>query len=265
MRREYQDTFVPGMQAIRSALVEGETLKDFSWEDMRAVLPDVLSDIRVREINGTAKDALDYAENDGTGLKVIAIGGDKLARGLTLEGLCTSYFLRTARMYDTLMQMGRWFGYRDGYLDVCRLYTSQEMVEWFGHIADAAEELRQEFDNMVAAGATPKQFGLRVKSHSVLTVTSRAKMRNARAMQLTYSGDLLQTIVFPNRQGRHHGELQGHRSLHRCAWTVAGSERAVLRARRSKVERPSLARSTCAAASSLSCGTTGHILPVSGS
>ncbi|SNT41084.1 Z1 domain-containing protein [[Luteovulum] sphaeroides subsp. megalophilum] len=200
MRTEYQETFLRGMQGIRSALVEGETLEDFSWADIRAVLPDVLSDIRVREINGTAKDALDYAENDGTGLKVIAIGGDKLARGLTLEGLCTSYFLRTARMYDTLMQMGRWFGYRDGYLDVCRLYTSQEMVEWFGHIADAAEELRQEFDNMVAAGATPKQFGLRVKSHSVLTVTSRAKMRNARAMQLTYSGDLLQTIVFPNRK-----------------------------------------------------------------
>jgi hypothetical protein len=200
MRKEYEETFRPGMQGIRSALVEGEALEDFSWADIRAVLPNVLSDIRVSEINGSAKDALDYSENDGTGLKVIAIGGDKLARGLTLEGLCTSYFLRTARMYDTLMQMGRWFGYRDGYLDVCRLYTSKEMVEWFGHIADAAEELRQEFDNMVAAGATPKQFGLRVKSHSVLTVTSRAKMRNARAMQLTYSGDLLQTIVFPNRK-----------------------------------------------------------------
>ncbi|WP_130931114.1 Z1 domain-containing protein [Pseudomonas sp. Sample_24] len=200
MRKEYEETFLPSMQGIRSALVEGEALEDFSWADIRAVLPNVLSDIRVREINGSAKDALDYAENDVTGLKVIAIGGDKLARGLTLEGLCTSYFLRTARMYDTLMQMGRWFGYRDGYLDVCRLYTSQEMVEWFGHIADAAEELRQEFDNMFAAGATPKQFGLRVKSHSVLTVTSRAKMRNARAMQLTYSGDLLQTIVFPNRK-----------------------------------------------------------------
>lgn len=200
MRKEYEESFLQGMQGIRSALVEGETLEDFSWSDIRAVLPDVLSDIRVSEINGTAKDALDYAENEGAGLKVIAIGGDKLARGLTLEGLCTSYFLRTARMYDTLMQMGRWFGYRDGYLDVCRLYTSHEMVEWFGHIADAAEELRQEFDNMVAAGATPKQFGLRVKSHSVLTITSRAKMRNARAIELTYSGDLLQTIVFPNRK-----------------------------------------------------------------
>ncbi|MBA1140689.1 Z1 domain-containing protein [Mesorhizobium neociceri] len=200
MRAEYETVFLPGMRRIRSALVEDEKLEDFEWSALRAVLPDILTDIRVREINGTAKDALDYVENEGTGLKVIAIGGDKLARGLTLEGLCTSYFLRTARMYDTLMQMGRWFGYRDGYLDVCRLYTSEEMVEWFGHIADAAEELRQEFDNMVAAGATPKQFGLRVKSHSVLTITSRAKMRNARAMQLTYSGDLLQTIVFPNRK-----------------------------------------------------------------
>ena len=76
MRIEYEATFLPGMQMIRVALVEGETLDDFSWSDIRSVLPDVLSDIRVREINGTAKDALDYVENDGTGLKVIAIGGD---------------------------------------------------------------------------------------------------------------------------------------------------------------------------------------------
>jgi hypothetical protein len=200
MHSEYETKFITGMQQIREAFPHDDGLVDFEWEDLRQILPDILSDIRVREINGTAKDVLDYVENENSGLKVIAIGGDKLARGLTLEGLCTSYFLRTAKMYDTLMQMGRWFGYRDGYLDVCRLYTSDEMIEWFGHIADAAEELRQEFDNMVAAGATPKQFGLRVKSHSVMTVTSRAKMRNARSMQLTYSGDLLQTIVFPNNR-----------------------------------------------------------------
>ena len=198
MRREYESVFAPGMHAIAGALVEDEPERIPSWPEVREILPDVLSDIKVRQINGTAKDALDYAENAATGLKVIAIGGDKLARGLTLEGLCTSYFLRTSKMYDTLMQMGRWFGYRDGYLDVCRLYTSRELIEWFGHIADASEELREEFDNMVAAGATPKQFGLKVRSHSVLTVTSRTKMRNAKPMSLTYAGDLLQTIVFPN-------------------------------------------------------------------
>ena len=200
MKAEYETIFVPGMRSIRDAFVEGETLNNFAWNEVRSVLPDVLSDICAREINGTAKDALDYIENESTGLKVIAVGGDKLARGLTLEGLCTSYFLRTARMYDTLMQMGRWFGYRDGYLDVCRLYTSKEMIEWFGHITDAAEELRQEFDNMVAVSATPKQFGLRVKDHSVLTVTSRAKMRNAHAINLTYSGNLLQTVIFSKRK-----------------------------------------------------------------
>lgn len=199
MQNDYEKRFVPGMQRTRELLIPDERLPDFTWAEVREVLPEVISDIKVREINGSAKDALDYAENETTGLKVIAIGGDKLARGLTLEGLCASYFLRTARMYDTLMQMGRWFGYRDGYLDCCRLYTTEEMIEWFGHIADAAEELRQEFDNMVAAGATPKQFGLRVRSHSVLTVTSRSKMRNARPMHLTFSGDLLQTIVFPPR------------------------------------------------------------------
>jgi hypothetical protein len=166
-----------------------------AWEDVRRVLPEVLPDIQVRMINGTAKDALDYVEHSNTGLKVIAIGGDKLARGLTLEGLCVSYFLRSTKMYDTLMQMGRWFGYRPGYLDICRLYTTSELTEWFGHITDAAEELREEFDLMVASGGTPKQYGLKVQSHPVLMVTSRLKMRAAKSLMLSFSGQLLETVA----------------------------------------------------------------------
>lgn len=165
------------------------------WEEVLAALPLVMGDIEVRSINGTAKDALDYAA-PGAALKVIAIGGDKLARGLTLEGLCVSYFIRTTRMYDTLMQMGRWFGYRHGYLDLCRLYTSSDLVRWFGHIADASEELREEFDFMVAAGLTPEKYGLKVKSHEVLTITSPLKMRNSETLSLTYSGTRPQTILF---------------------------------------------------------------------
>ena len=146
-------------------------------------------------INGTAKDALDYVEHRGRGLKVIAIGGDKLARGLTLEGLCTSYFVRTTKMYDTLMQMGRWFGYRPGYVDLCRLYTTGDLVEWFGHIADASEELREEFDAMVERGDTPENYGLRVQSHPILLVTSPLKMRSAETLSLSYSGSLVQTVA----------------------------------------------------------------------
>ncbi len=197
MQDEFETEFTDSMVRIRESFPDEIEYKKLYWSNISAVMSEILEDIEVREINGSAKEALDYSDNEITGLKVIAIGGDKLARGLTLEGLCTSYFLRTTKMYDTLMQMGRWFGYRDGYLDVCRLYTTPEMIKWFGHIADAAEELRQEFDNMVAAGASPKDFGLRVRSHSTLTVTSRAKMKSAKPVHFTFSGDLLQTITFP--------------------------------------------------------------------
>jgi hypothetical protein len=168
-----------------------------SWDQIVERLPDLAGDIEVRIINGTARDALDYAEQ-GRRLRVIAIGGDKLARGLTLDGLCVSYFVRTTKMYDTLMQMGRWFGYRPGYADLCRLYTSSDLIEWFGHIADAAEELREEFDAMAASGGTPLDYGLKVQSHPVLLVTSPLKMRTAKSLQLSFSGDLVETVALHN-------------------------------------------------------------------
>ncbi|MBU2741307.1 Z1 domain-containing protein [Acidithiobacillus albertensis] len=140
----WKDDFEPTCAEIARELPDADGARIPFWDEIAAALPDVLSDIDVRMINGTAKDALDYADQRAKGLKVIAIGGDKLARGLTLEGLCVSYFVRTTKMYDTLMQMGRWFGYRPGYIDLCRLYTTGDLVEWFGHIADASEELREE-------------------------------------------------------------------------------------------------------------------------
>jgi hypothetical protein len=185
---------VPTTRAVRNVFPGLVGAGDPSWEEIEAALPDAIADIDVRMINGTAKDALDYAERHETGLKVIAIGGDKLSRGLTLEGLCVSYFLRASKMYDTLMQMGRWFGYRPGYLDLCRLYTTSDLHEWFEHITAAGEELREEFDVMAASGATPREYGLKVQSHSVLMVTSRLKMRSARSLMLSFSGQLMETV-----------------------------------------------------------------------
>ena len=196
MRKVWDEDFVPTRDKVAELSPAEERPPELSrWADVLAKLPDVLNDIDVRAINGSAKDALDYA-TPGAALKVIVIGGDKLARGLTLEGLCVSYFVRTTKMYDTLMQMGRWFGYRPGYLDLCRLYTSPDLVKWFGHIADASEELREEFDFMAKAKLTPEQYGLKVMSHEVLTVTSPLKMRNAQTLSLTYSGTRPQTILF---------------------------------------------------------------------
>lgn len=195
MRELWETDFAPVTLDVRSAL-DDPGIHPAAWDEIAGLLPATLDDIQVRMVNGTAKDALDYAEHAGRGLKVIAIGGDKLARGLTLEGLCTSYFLRASRMYDTLMQMGRWFGYRPGYLDLCRLYTTGDLVEWFRHIADASEELREEFDLMQAGGGTPRDYGLKVASHPVLMVTSRVKMRTARSLQLSFSGQVVETVAF---------------------------------------------------------------------
>lgn len=202
LRKLWETDFIPTSEAVGAKLTEdGQELPMPSWDDIVRLLPDTLSDITVRSVNGTAKDALDYSERAQLGLKVIAIGGDKLARGLTLEGLCTSYFVRTTKMYDTLMQMGRWFGYRPSYVDLCRLYTSEDLVEWFGHIADASEELREEFEAMAERNATPENYGLRVQSHPVLLVTSPLKMRTAKSLQLSFSGDLLETVsLFKDRR-----------------------------------------------------------------
>ncbi|UEO00374.1 Z1 domain-containing protein [Acidiferrobacter thiooxydans] len=192
----WRNDFEPTSAEVAESVPEPEGLPPMpSWEEILSALPEVLLDIDVKMINGTAKDALDYAEERPKGLKVIAIGGDKLARGLTLEGLCVSYFVRTTNMYDTLMQMGRWFGYRPGYIDLCRLYTTDDLVEWFGHIADASEELREEFDAMAESGATPRDYGLKVQSHPVLLVTSPLKMRSSENLQLSFSGESLETVA----------------------------------------------------------------------
>jgi len=191
----WDEDFLPTNSKLRANHPDIEAPVLPKWSEIVECLPEILADIQVKMINGTAKDALDYSEHKGTGLKVIAIGGDKLSRGLTLEGLCTSYFLRASKMYDTLMQMGRWFGYRPDYLDICRLYTTEDLVEWFRHITDAAEELREEFDLMAESGGTPRDYGFKVQSHSVLMVTSQVKMRTAKSLMLSFSGSLVETVA----------------------------------------------------------------------
>jgi hypothetical protein len=164
------------------------------WADVLAHLNEAASRIQVREINGGSADALNYFDHRN-GLSVIAIGGDKLSRGLTLEGLSVSYYLRASRMYDTLMQMGRWFGYRPGYVDLCRLFTSRELNEWFCHIALASDELRNEFDYMAdVVGSTPEQYALRVRTHpGVLQISASNKIRRAEYIDVSWSGRLVES------------------------------------------------------------------------
>lgn len=164
-------------------------LPEHTWDEIRPLIVDVIRRIEVRLVNSDIKQPLDY-DRYPHGLNVIAVGGDKLSRGLTLEGLTVSYFLRASRMYDSLMQMGRWFGYRPGYLDMCRIFMPNSLREWFKHVALAGEDLRRQLDHMASLGATPKQYGLGVQVHEVMMVTARNKSRHGQDFDVSFAGDI---------------------------------------------------------------------------
>lgn len=154
----------------------------FDWPTIQAALHDAALPVTTKAVNqDTGPRALDYRAYRDTGLRVVAIGGNSLSRGLTLEGLTISYFKRTTQMYDTLLQMGRWFGYRPGYEDICRVWLPTNAIDWYGHISDATDELRAELKKMFRLRRTPKDFGLAVRAHpDSLLVTARNKMRTAK-------------------------------------------------------------------------------------
>ena len=175
-----------------------EAISGVSWDEIctkylnRAVAP-----IAVRAVNQkTGATSLDYFNHKDDGLRVIAIGGNSLSRGLTLEGLGVSYFYRRSQMYDTLLQMGRWFGYRPNYDDLFRIWMSEEAIDWYGYITRAANELKEEIAKMKLANQTPMEFGLKVRQDpNSLIATARNKMRSATQVSrpVTVSGKLLET------------------------------------------------------------------------
>jgi hypothetical protein len=165
-----------------------------TWNEVRARLLKASLPINVMTVNQRRKKGkatLDYKLHKDDGLRVIAVGGNSLSRGLTLEGLCVSYFYRNSQAYDTLMQMGRWFGYREDYEDLCRVWMTGEAIQWYKHISLSTSELRDEVKKMDFDGLTPMDFGLKVRAHpdSVivsirnLIVTARNKMRTAKTVE----------------------------------------------------------------------------------
>ena len=169
-----------------------------AWQEIDALLADAVDPIVVKTINGTAEDALDYFEHRATGRNVSIIGGDKLSRGLTLEGLTVSYYLRASKAFDTLLQMGRWFGYRSGYDDLCRLWTSERLWNAYGEVTLANEELIREFEEMASRQLTPNDYGLKV-SNSVegMLVTAANKMREGTHLRVGFAGTIAETTVLP--------------------------------------------------------------------
>ena len=136
------------------------------------------STIEVLAINGSSKDFLSYDEREyPNGRTLIAIGGHSLSRGFTLKGLSVSYFTRNTKVSDTLLQMARWFGYRENYEDLCRLFITTSANTYYSQITQTIGELNDEIKEMERLGKTPKEFGLKVREHpGGLEVTARNKI-----------------------------------------------------------------------------------------
>jgi hypothetical protein len=191
----------PTLAALRATWQTDFADAGFTWEEVQGSLNEALQPVVVRAVNQTTGAAsLDYRDQGEKGLRVIAVGGNSLSRGLTLQGLTSSYFYRNSQAYDTLMQMGRWFGYRDGYEDLCRVWMSDEAFGNYAYIADVIAELRDDLRRMKRQGLTPREFGLRVRSHpGALIVTARNKMRRATLVKFDMSLDrkLIETTRLP--------------------------------------------------------------------
>ena len=188
------------MVALQNAFNKDYTNCEFGWLEVKRALWGVVENLRIFVVNSKSDEVLDFRkyETDGTGLTAIAIGGLSLSRGLTIEGLTVSYMYRNTRMYDTLMQMGRWFGYRPGYENLCRVHLPQESINWYSHISNASEELRQQIKRMRREGLSPKQFGLYVQSHpDRLLITAANKMRAGKQIMVSqnYTGRVKESTL----------------------------------------------------------------------
>ena len=173
---------------------------DVQFETLVPNLEDMLNGfdlIQVKVLNFRSQDELDYQQNPD--LVSIVVGGNKLSRGLTLEGLLFSYFARkTARepQADTLTQMGRFFGYRRDVVDITRVFTTDKLRDDFREVSQMEESLRAEISLYQKTGMTPREFAPRVQRRIGILPTARNHMLSVVAHGVSYSGDLVQTTSF---------------------------------------------------------------------
>ena len=177
------------------------------WNSIKKYLLDTISasSTGVKVVNGDLNDQVDYSSSKEG--EHIVIGGDKLSRGLTLDGLVISYYYRKSKMYDSLLQMGRWFGYRNGWIDVCRVYTTVKILNDFIYSGRALERFRQDINDMYAQKKNPREVGQKIMYSPNLIPTSRSKMKHATKAKISFSEEVQQIISFSKKHVSHNFEL----------------------------------------------------------
>ena len=193
LQARMRDLWTDEMASVPDGLC---ALPRVDFDDLRGFIPDVTEALEVAVENGTSDDRIDY---EGPPKTYIVVGGSILARGLTIEGLAVSYFLRSSGQYDTLLQMGRWFGYREGYEDLPRIWMTDGLATSFRALAGIEAEIRQDVAEYARRQVTPMEFAVRVRAIPGMAITAASKMRAASVVDVSYSGKHIQTIRFDHR------------------------------------------------------------------
>ena len=177
-------------------------LSSLPWERVwKKRFGQAVKKIQVLAINSQSEDRDLVARYETHDARVIAVGGDALSRGLTLQGLCVSYFERAATAYDTLLQMGRWFGYHKSHAQYMRIWISDGLVSSYRYIAEALKEFRQLLNSMRMQGREPRNFGLKIKlapkNSQVRLITAPNKSRTAKKICTDVAGYVCQSGALP--------------------------------------------------------------------
>lgn len=188
--------------SLESARVKGAEFgnEDYEYEELRKGIEETLFAVDVVVDNYLSSERLNY--DDKKPATVIVVGGNTLSRGLTLEGLISSYFIRASTAYDTLLQMGRWFGYRRGYEDLVRVWMTNELRQWFIALATVELEIRRDIEVYARENKTPLQVPVRIRTHPQMAITSAAKMGAGTKTSVSYSGRKVQTILFRDQDSK---------------------------------------------------------------
>lgn len=206
LRRLYEEDFLP----VSEARADSSEIP-ISFDEISEFVADAIQNIApagdpVVIVNGENNDDYNKVSFDSGPFWRILVGGSKLSRGFTVEGLTVSFYRRPTGQEDTLMQMGRWFGYRRGYRDLIRLFIDKkrkvgarefDLYEAFGSIVQGEEKFREQLslysllDDDGRPTVQPYQVPPLVpQSAEFLTPTARNKMFNASIVSEGQTGQI---------------------------------------------------------------------------
>ena len=182
-----------GMKILRKTLIiidfQSEKIKfNTIWDKVSETIVSETNPIDIVQINSLSDDVLDY-DNHKKGWNVIVVGGAAISRGITLEGLTVSYFTRVAKIptLDTLVQMGRWFGYRKGYEDLFRVYVPKTLHILFRQFSFTIERAREKFADLSEQERRPADYAFEVPCFKGWNLTAKAKSKDMSTIQEPYS------------------------------------------------------------------------------